>query len=274
MAKDLDQIPTFKAVDTDGEITIGIDEAGRGPVVGPMVYTAFFTTDADEVSDMGFKDSKVLNKAQRESLYSDIHNSPFCGYSSEVLTPSDINKKMCQPLKISLNEVAFSAVRTIISRILNITQRGVKGVFVDTVGPPAKYKAMIAHSFPQIDPECITVCSKADAKYPVVSGASIVAKVTRDVCLERWIFKETHTEGFSGFGYPTDLVTINWMKESYDPVFGYPNFVRFGWETSKRIVEKKYPIHTPVHYKESGVCLGRIRSKYLAKKCIGDVPVW
>ncbi len=61
-------------------------------------------------------------------------------------------------------------------------------VFVDTVGPPEKYRAKLSELFPQLE---ITVESKADANYPVVSAASVVAKVTRDAVLRRWRFLET-----------------------------------------------------------------------------------
>lgn len=52
-------------------VILGIDEAGRGPVLGPMTYAAAYWTCADDkdVSSMGFDDSKALTPAQRTGLF-------------------------------------------------------------------------------------------------------------------------------------------------------------------------------------------------------------
>ena len=85
------------------------------------------------------------------------------------------------------------------------------------------------------------MAKKADSKYPVVSAASICAKVTRDDVLRHWIFAESGMEDtFSrqfGSGYPSDPKTVSWLKASMDPVFGYPNIVRFSWATCKTLLE-------------------------------------
>lgn len=85
----------------------------------------------------------------------------------------------------------------------------------------------------------ITVTKKADSRFPIVSAASICAKVTRDHAVEHWDFKETDvliTREF-GCGYPGDAKTKQWMADHLDPVFGFPSFVRFSWSTSKRMIE-------------------------------------
>lgn len=77
--------------------------------------------------------------------------------------------------------------------------------------------------------------SKADDKYPVVSAASICAKVTRDHDLRDFAFAEKPKEPFSrtfGCGYPGDAVTVKWLKEHSDEVFGFPSIVRFSWKTA------------------------------------------
>jgi ribonuclease H2 subunit A len=70
--------------------------------------------------------------------------------------------------------------------------------------------------------------SKADLTYPVVSAASICAKVTRDTAVTKIAAKV----GDVGCGYPSDPKTKDWIKENKDPVFGYDSrYVRMSWKT-------------------------------------------
>jgi ribonuclease H2 subunit A len=74
-------------------------------------------------------------------------------------------------------------------------------VFVDTVGDPAKYEASLTERFPGIK---FTVSKKADSLFPIVSAASIIAKVTRDKALREWVMEETGKDVGRNFGsgYP------------------------------------------------------------------------
>lgn len=136
----------------------------------------------------------------------------------------------------NLNELSHNAAIDMIKRVLeegyNVTE-----IYVDTVGPPASYQRKLKSFFPLIN---ITVAKKADALYPIVSAASIVAKVTRDKVLESWIFAEGDSVvngGRSwGSGYPGDARTRNWMKNNIDKVFGFPNVVRFSWKPCVQIL--------------------------------------
>jgi len=114
----------------------------------------------------------------------------------------------------------------------------VKEVYVDTVGPPHTYQAKLKHFFPLID---ITVSKKADSLFPIVSAASIVAKVSRDDILESWKFPEDESvvkNGRSwGSGYPGDARTRTWMKGNIDKVFGFPNVMRFSWKPCVQILQ-------------------------------------
>ena len=70
---------------------------------------------------------------------------------------------------------------------------------------------------------------KADANYPIVSAASICAKVNRD---EKIKSLESAIGAHIGCGYSHDEQTIKWMDSNIDNVFGYKNYVRFSWETT------------------------------------------
>lgn len=126
----------------------------------------------------------------------------------------------------------------------------VRQVFVDTVGDAGKYQEKLQSFFPGID---ITVSKKADSLFPVVSAASIAAKVTRDLNLEVWQFEEARPQSNGviispseyalqcsrrfGSGYPGDPLTKIWLQNHLDPIFGYPQLVRFSWGTTKKILK-------------------------------------
>ena len=87
----------------------------------------------------------------------------------------------------------------------------------------------------------MTVKAKADSLFPVVSAASIFAKVTRDKAVKNWQFVENLQDLDSdyGSGYPSDPKTKAWLRKHVDPVFGFPQFVRFSWSTAQAILEKE-----------------------------------
>ena len=121
------------------------------------------------------------------------------------------------------------------------------------------YQQKLEALFPTVS---FVVTSKADAIYPIVSAASIVAKVTRDRILTAWNFLETGLESQDdarvfGSGYPSgqlrlrdplflcsllaraDPKTVAWLENNFDPVFGFPNVARFSWQPVKTALMKK-----------------------------------
>ncbi|GAB2302732.1 hypothetical protein Dimus_036727 [Dionaea muscipula] len=189
---------------------MGIDEAGRGPVLGPMVYGCLYCAVSykESLSSLKFADSKTLKEEIREELF-------------EMLKTNED--------KINLNEISHESAMGLVTKVLNM---GVllTEVYIDTVGDADKYTIKLAQRFPSIK---FVVAKKADSLYPVVSGASIVAKVTRDRALRDWIFDETaenmHRE--FGSGYPGDPGTKAWLEHHKHSVFGFPTLVRFSWGT-------------------------------------------
>ena len=192
--------PVVQRCATAGPLVVGVDEAGRGPVLGPMVYTALFTTDPAAVRALGVRDSKAMTSEARVELFRAIKRTPSVGYCTALITPDELNAQMCAPRKVSLNEVAYAHVAELLRHVAALTGQPIREVFADTVGPSAKYAAYIRAHVAGVGK--VTVCPKADAKYPVVSAASIVAKVTRDVCVHRWLFAEDVPPAALGSGYP------------------------------------------------------------------------
>lgn len=219
---------------------LGIDEAGRGPVLGPMVYGTCFSplTIKKEVEEIGFADSKTLTEEQREDLFKKIADaSDRIGWIVDVLSPNFISNAMLRRFKYNLNEMSHDTAISLIKRAL---ERGanIKEVYVDTVGKPEKYQAKLKSIFPDLE---ITVESKADATYAIVSAASICAKVARDHAVKSWKFPENEElkDTEYGSGYPNDPKTKNFLSSTLDPVFGFPGFVRFSWSTASTILDNK-----------------------------------
>lgn len=123
-------------------------------------------------------------------------------------------------------------------RLLEVGLRA-SHVFIDTVGPPIKYKEKLQKFFPGIN---FTVTEKADSKYPIVSAASVCAKVMRDRIVNKWRFIESpslHLDAFQlGSGYPADPETKKFLERCVDPVFGFPTLARFSWSTITKALDK------------------------------------
>lgn len=235
---------------------LGVDEAGRGPVLGPMVYGVFFLpiplSDPLLREAHRFDDSKVLTPVVRSRLMealctpgSDLHDS--CGWATTALSARDIAAGMLRPVgSYNLNAQAMDATVELIRKVYAMGVN-IREIYVDTIGQPAAYQAKLKTFFPAAD---ITVAKKADSLYPCVSAASVCAKVTRDAALETMydaMRREqlrgeaaTSENGMAwGSGYPSDARCVSWMKANMHPVFGWGPECRFSWGTAKDMLEAK-----------------------------------
>ncbi|KAI9923684.1 hypothetical protein MW887_008417 [Aspergillus wentii] len=233
---------------------LGVDEAGRGPVLGPMVYSAFYLPRDLHHSllarDHSFDDSKVLTPGVRANLMQMLctpGHSLFesCGWATKLLSARDISSGMMRPGAgaYNLNAQAMDATIEIIRGIVEERSVDVKEVYIDTIGNPATYQQKLERIFPTLK---ITVAKKADSLYPCVSAASVAAKVTRDIALELsyGIVREAlkiekgTTEGW-GSGYPSDSKCSSWLRKNMNPIFGWGNECRFSWGTANEMLETK-----------------------------------
>ncbi|KAF3434473.1 hypothetical protein FNV43_RR25576 [Rhamnella rubrinervis] len=210
---------------------MGIDEAGRGPVLGPMVYGCLYCARSYQMtlSSLNFADSKTLKEEKREELFENLKADESIGWAVDIIDPKELSAKMLKKNKINLNEISHESAIGLVANVLNM---GIllTEVYVDTVGDAEKYRTKLSGRFPAVK---FVVAKKADSLYPVVSGASIVAKVTRDRALQEWVLDET-AENMNrnfGSGYPGDPETKAWLKNHIHTVFGFPTLVRFSWGT-------------------------------------------
>lgn len=174
-----------------------------------MVYGAAFCPINEQgiLERLECADSKALNEEKRDVIFSNICKSAnVIGWGIEIISPNSICNSMLSRSKYSLNQVSMDAAIGLIKAAIN---GGVKieHIFVDTVGKPEKYQEYLKNIFPSYK---ITVAKKADSTYPIVSAASICAKVSRDHALNVWNFQEGLELGVKNFGsgYPGGKIDV------------------------------------------------------------------
>jgi len=204
----------------------GIDEAGKGPVLGPMCVAGLLVDEnkLDRLVKLGVKDSKKLMPKKREALSVEIKKLADKIFILEV-SPGQIDglRKV-----ITMNEIMVACYVKVLEELKP------ESAFVDAADVIAerfgenimkKYSGDLK----------ITSEHNADENYPIVSAASILAKVRRDELvrnLERTIGKEI------GSGYPADPKTVRFLESWVKDHGKLPDFARSSWETSKNILEK------------------------------------
>jgi ribonuclease HII len=204
----------------------GVDEAGRGCVLGPLAVAGVSVDSGriKELADIGVKDSKLLSASQRESLYEEILKV-CAGVGVSRIPPVEIDRYVRRGKKHRrLNYLETIHMARVIDGL------AVDEVFIDAPDVnPARFTAELVEllsSRPRVVAE-----HKADANYPVVSAASIVAKVERD----RDVAELRALHGDFGSGYPSDPDTIAFLRSWVKRESSQPEFARKSWKTWDRI---------------------------------------
>ncbi|MDO8537519.1 MAG: ribonuclease HII [archaeon] len=209
-------------------IIAGIDEAGRGPVLGPMVIAvaSIEKIEEEKLIELGVKDSKLLTQAQRNGFENEIKKL-VSEYAFTKISPQEIDELRDRK---SLNEI--EAMR--IGQLLNELKTKPEKVYVDSPDILANNFAKRIYNY--LDFDCVIQAEhKADLNYPIVSAASIIAKIERDAEIE----KLAKIHGKLGSGYPHDPDTISFLKNWVEKNKSLPDFSRKSWETSKNLLDAK-----------------------------------
>lgn len=245
------EIPSEVANHPSEPVVVGVDEAGRGPVLGPMVYGLAYCPQSYHQqlkTKYKFADSKTLADSRRQELFqmidrSDDELAANVGWATTSMSARDISSGMLRSAgagAYNLNEQAHDVT---IALLTGLVQSGVNvsAVYVDTVGLPHVYQEKLQKIFPHVT---VTVAKKADALYPIVSTASVAAKVTRDLNLQ-WLSRHvTLNSDPLGLGYPSDPSTSRWLASNVDHVFGWHHgLVRFLWLTAKEALIRANAAH-------------------------------
>jgi ribonuclease HII len=199
----------------------GVDEAGKGPVIGPMVVAAVSVKNAKMIENQGFKDSKLLTPQKRKELFELIKKN--YDYAIEIIEPEEIDEYRRKNKLNLLNRKAFEKV---ISK-LNPNVAYVDAADVNEERFGREIKSNLTN---ENDTDVISM-HKADTKIPVVAAASIIAKQTRELEIEK--LKEEI--GDFGSGYPSDTRTIKFLKSYFHDNSKWPSGTRKSWKTVERI---------------------------------------
>ena len=207
----------------------GVDDAGRGAIIGPLVVAGIVIERGllPKLLSVGVKDSKLLSPNRREKLIEEIINL-VNDYHIVKLAPKEIDRVVEGGRRLhKLNRLEAKAMAEV---ILNLKP---DIVYVDASDvSPERFKAHILEELP-FNVRIISK-HKADRIYPVVSAASIIAKVERD----REITELSKRYGDIGSGYATDPKTIMFLENWIRRFGSYPDFVRKSWKPAKRIKRK------------------------------------
>lgn len=197
---------------------IGIDEAGRGPVIGPLVVggVAVEEEKLEKIEKLQLKDSKRLTPARRKVMARRINKIAEC--NTVHIQAMDIDNLRAKG--INLNEIEKIAIKKVIAL------SNPDFAYIDCLDiNPQRFRDEMESFRNSLN---VIAEHKADDKYPIVSAASIIAKVERDMEIEK-LRKEYRD---IGSGYPSDPKTIAFLKKySYENL---PDFVRKSWATVKK----------------------------------------
>jgi len=203
----------------------GVDDAGRGSVIGPLTIAGVLMKieDLPKLRELGVKDSKLLSPQRREKLVVEIKQIAE-KHTVIKLLPKEIDTVVETGKKLHR---------------LNRLEAQTMAKIIETLKPDKAYvdaSDVLEERFKQHILECLTfkveIVSehKADRKYPIVSAASIIAKVERD----KEIAELTKKYGDLGSGYPTDPKTISFLQQCLEKLGEYPDFVRKSWKPAKK----------------------------------------
>lgn len=208
----------------------GIDEAGRGPVIGPLVVAGVKCENEIQLKEIHVHDSKKYTPIKRTQLAEKIKRI-ILGYELLIIPASDID---AMRKVMTLNEIEVYAF----SKILDKLKADI--CYIDSADVNEKRfgeHILVRLSF---QPKIISK-HKADELYPVVGAASILAKTKRDeiVCkIERRLRKKLDLP--LGSGYPADPVTQQFLKIWLEKYKVLPPHVRCSWKTTQKLLSKQH----------------------------------
>lgn len=210
----------------------GIDEAGRGPVIGPLVMAGILIKESDlsKLKKLGVKDSKLLSSQKREQLFEKIKKLAL-SHKIEILSPEKIDAALKSD-NSNLNWLEADTSASIVNELKP------NEVIIDC--PSVNISSYQDYLSQKLSLEAKTnlkmiIEHKADVNYLAVAAASILAKVTRDREIEK-IKKELKID--FGSGYLADEKTQEFLKNNFNNKL-YSQIFRTTWQPYQEFVKNQ-----------------------------------
>ncbi|MDD1662300.1 MAG: ribonuclease HII [Methanomicrobiales archaeon] len=201
----------------------GVDEAGKGAVLGPLVVAGVACGSDAEAAAVGARDSKTLSPSRREEIYAEI--VARFRVATRTIPPREIDARPAHTLNLCIAR-AHAAV---------VSDLGAGLAILDACDVDEKRYGRTVAGY--LTSRCrIRSVHDADRIYPVVGAASIVAKVLRD----RAIAELAREHGEVGSGYPSDPVTIAWLRRYLQKEKAPPPFARASWATTRDLMAELF----------------------------------
>jgi ribonuclease HII len=211
-------------------LIVGVDEAGRGPVLGPLVMAALSIEEKDikKLEWLGVKDSKLLSSSAREEMFERLREI-VADFRVEMVEPDAIDLSLSET-NSNLNWLEADTSARMVSELNadkiildcpSINLQAYEAYFKDKLSPHLKKNAELI------------VEHKADMNYLIVAAASIVAKVIRDRHINHL---KTETGIDFGSGYMSDPKTQKFLENYHDT---HPHLFRKKWQSYKNALIKK-----------------------------------
>ena len=208
------------------KVIAGVDEAGRGSVIGPLVVAGIGIKESklSVFRKLCLRDSKTLSRKSRSSLFTRIIG--IADYVCVcILTTNGIDESV--GLR-GLNKLEAEAMAAVINDIQP------DNVYVDCCDVnPLRYKLLLETYIAFSRKYRLYSLHHADSINVVVSAASIVAKVIRDT--EIYEIRKSYKD--IGSGYPSDRLTMKFIKDWVSRFGEPPNFVRKSWRPVRLILK-------------------------------------
>ena len=208
-----------------GKLICGIDDAGRGPVIGPMIMAGVILDEEDlpKLREVGVKDSKLLTQKQREKICYEIKKI-VKEYKIVRIYPEEIDKTVMSNGASNLNWLEAEKMAEIINELKP------EEVIIDC--PSTNLKAFHAFLSKKLKVKTNLSCYHKAERFFHVGAASIQAKCAREE--EVKLIKEK--VGECGSGYPADPITQKFLKENWNK---YPEIFRHSWSSYQVYSEGK-----------------------------------
>ncbi|MFQ5910352.1 MAG: ribonuclease HII [Thermoplasmata archaeon] len=201
----------------------GVDEAGRGPVIGPLVVAGVLVEDDAHLREMRVKDSKKLSVTRREELSEEILKTAECDIQVVPAEDIDETRKL-----MTINEFEAKLFASVLEKLRPDV------AYLDSADANCRTFESLVRKELAFDLEII--CEhKADELFPVVSAASIIAKERREEEVRR-IGKELGED--IGSGYPADPITVEFLQRWISEKGDLPPNTRRSWETARRMLSE------------------------------------